>query len=228
MIPVYRPPNRVKCVTPETNRTMVSSESLTTRISGPCDLGLRNSSHSSGCGSSDGVGSGSGDSAGAVSRSSSGHGGVHGNIMTGPTSSNLAIPPSNSYSSSGSNCSTGSGFANSTDLTNPSMPNYSLNQGGHLSIQALDGSHAPSSLPPLAPMLHNMMINHSTHGTLNCNPSSRLHYVQDHCGYSDNKVRLIKYLNCFDEFLFITGVLRLNKQTHAIDVIYDMHYAYIV
>ncbi|CAH8514520.1 unnamed protein product [Schistosoma intercalatum] len=110
--------NCTKCCTPDTERV-----TSLTRISCSVDVGPRSSSLSSGRGSSEGIGSRSGSgSGGAVSRSSSsGHGGVGGSsgiqmsgmVLSPSGSSNVAIPPSSSYSSSGSSysSSTGSGPA---------------------------------------------------------------------------------------------------------------------
>ncbi|TGZ60370.1 hypothetical protein CRM22_008565 [Opisthorchis felineus] len=103
-----------KASTPENE-----GSSFYSRVPGPCTVGVRSSSLSSGRGSSEGVGSRSGSgSGGAASRSSSsGHGGagfplpvtsVPANGRSSAPGPNSMTITSGSHSSSGSNCSTGS------------------------------------------------------------------------------------------------------------------------
>ncbi|OON20320.1 hypothetical protein X801_03800 [Opisthorchis viverrini] len=103
-----------KASTPENE-----GSSFYSRVPGPCTVGVRSSSLSSGRGSSEGVGSRSGSgSGGAASRSSSsGHGGagfplpvtsVPANGRSSAPGPNSMTVTSGSHSSSGSNCSTGS------------------------------------------------------------------------------------------------------------------------
>ncbi|CAH8528216.1 unnamed protein product [Heterobilharzia americana] len=140
-----------KCCTPEAERAPPSATYIT-RSSGLCDTAARSSSLSSGRGSSEGIGSRSGSgSGGAVSRSSSsGHGGASGGIpmstiVLGPSCTiNTTIPPSSSYSSSGSQM-----LNYSTVSIPPGDSNSVINSTSDCQV-------VPSqpTLPPLAPALN--------------------------------------------------------------------------
>ncbi|TNN07272.1 Serine/threonine-protein kinase PAK 3 [Schistosoma japonicum] len=194
--------NCVKCCTPE-----VEHVASLTRISCSVDPGPRSSSLSSGRGSSEGIGSRSGSgSGGAVSRSSSsGHGGAGGiQISAIVHGSSAAIQPSSSYSSSGSNSSTGSAppaVVNGIELVPaPLLPHkVSFSSSGQvLSYSPADGTNTISfnsptdsqtlqsslTLPPLAPALHNHTC---VVGNTSLLPPTSYHYPHYHANATSHR-----------------------------------------